>query len=69
MVMEIFLLELVLVGCFIIIRHRACMSSEQEKRMLQSWLDKVTSDAEQHRERSGKNRLRMIDINKRGAIE
>ena len=62
MVMEIFLLELLLVGCFIIIRDRACMSSEQEKRMLQFWLDKVMRDAEQHRERVGNQyQLKMYD--------
>ena len=69
MVTEIFLLEFVLAGCFIIISHRAFVSRQQEKRMLQDWLDNVMRDAEQHRERVGNHCLRMIDSNKRGAIE
>ena len=69
MVTEIFLLEVVLAGCFIIISHRAFVSKQQEKRMLQDWLDNVMRDAEQHRERVGNHCLRMIDNNKRGAIE
>lgn len=69
MVTEIFLLEFVLAGCFIIISHRAFVSKQQEKRMLQDWLDNVMRDAEQHRERVGNHCLRMIDSNKRGAIE
>jgi len=71
MVMEIFLLEIVLVlnGWFYFTIIRAGFSKSQERLVLQGWLDNVMRDAEQHRERVGKHCLRMIDNNKRGAIE
>ena len=66
MVTEIFLLEFVLVGCFIIISHSAFVSRQQEKRMLQFWLDKVMRDAEQHRERVGNQRQWKLYDSDRG---
>ena len=69
MVVEILLFELVFGCCCIFIFHRACFSKHQEKRVLQCWLDNVTRDAEQHRERVGKHYLRLVECNKRGAIE
>jgi hypothetical protein len=69
MIMKLFLLELVLVGSCIFISHRARLSSDRERKLLQCWLDNVMRDAEQHRERAGKHYLQLVVNNQQGVIE
>lgn len=69
MIMKIFLFEFLLVGCYIFITHRARLSADRERKILQCWLDNVMRDAEQHRERAGKHYLQLVVNNQRGVIE
>ena len=69
MIVKIFLLELVLIGCCIFISHRARLSAARENKMLQFWLDNVTRDAEEHRERVGKHYLQLVVNNEHRVIE
>lgn len=61
MVMVIFLFELLLVGCYIIISHRARLSKEKQDKILQLWLDNVMRDAKERRDRVGEHYLRLVD--------
>ena len=69
MVMEIFLFEFLLVGCYILISHRARLSKARQDKMLQAWLDNVMRDAKVRRERVGKHYLRLVVNNEHRVIE
>jgi len=60
MVMVIFLFELLLVGFYITISHRARLSRERQDKILQLWLDNVMRDAKERRDREGEHYLRLV---------